>query len=46
MVEHQEELKDTIAVRAYEIYTQRGGENGKDVEDWIRAEQELIENTK
>ena len=40
MLERQE-AKDRIARRAYEIYVQRGGENGKDVEDWLRAEQEI-----
>ena len=24
-----------------ELYLQRGGEHGKDVEDWVRAEKEL-----
>ena len=32
---------EDIARRAYELYLQRGGEQGKDVEDWIRAEKEL-----
>jgi hypothetical protein len=41
MVERQEALRDGIARRAYEIYVQRGGENGKDVEDWLRAEKEI-----
>ena len=41
MVERQQVVKDGIARRAYEIYVQRGGENGKDVEDWLRAEKEL-----
>jgi len=40
MVERQEVLTDGIARRAYEIYVQRGGENGKDVEDWLRAEKQ------
>jgi hypothetical protein len=30
-----------IASRAYELYVQRGGEHGNDVEDWVRAEKEL-----
>ena len=30
-----------IARRAHELYLQRGGEHGKDVEDWVRAEKEL-----
>jgi hypothetical protein len=41
MVERKEVLRDGIARRAYEIYVQRGGENGKDVEDWLRAEKEI-----
>jgi hypothetical protein len=41
MVQRQEVLRDGIARRAYEIYVQRGGEHGKDVEDWVRAEKEL-----
>jgi hypothetical protein len=35
-------LKNAIAIRAYEIYIQRGGESGSDVEDWMQAEEELI----
>ena len=30
-----------IAVRAYELYEQRGRDDGHDVDDWLRAEQEL-----
>ena len=41
MVERKEISREDIAHRAYELYTQRGCEPGKDVEDWIRAEQEL-----
>ena len=40
MLERQE-VKDGIARRAYEIYVQRGGQNGQDVEDWLRAEKEI-----
>ena len=32
---------DAIAVRAYEIFQERGREPGRDVDDWLRAEQEL-----
>jgi hypothetical protein len=41
MIERQELSKEEIAHRAYELYVQRGGEPGKDVEDWVRAEKEL-----
>jgi hypothetical protein len=43
MLERQE-VKDGIARRAYEIYVQRGGQNGQDVEDWLRAEKEISAN--
>jgi hypothetical protein len=32
---------DEIAARAYQIYLERGGTNGNDQDDWLRAEQEL-----
>src|SRR5262249_35609558 len=32
---------DKIALRAYEIYISRGGEHGRDLEDWLQAESEL-----
>jgi hypothetical protein len=33
--------KNAIARRAYELYLARGGEDGHDLEDWLRAENEL-----
>ncbi|HYL82980.1 MAG TPA: DUF2934 domain-containing protein [Candidatus Angelobacter sp.] len=33
--------REAIALRAYEIYLERGGEPGHELEDWTRAEQEL-----
>jgi hypothetical protein len=41
MVERRESSTEQIARRAHELYVQRGGEHGKDVEDWVRAEKEL-----
>ena len=35
--------EDVIAQRAYALYLARGGEDGHDVEDWLRAERELQE---
>lgn len=32
---------DRIAKRAHEIYEARGGEHGKALEDWLRAEREI-----
>lgn len=32
---------ERISVRAFELFTARGGEHGHHDEDWLRAEQEL-----
>jgi hypothetical protein len=32
---------DEIARRAYEIFLARGGEPGRDLDDWLQAEREL-----
>jgi len=29
---------DRVAQRAYELYLERGGSHGSDVEDWLKAE--------
>lgn len=33
---------DEIAQRAYEIFLARGGEPGRDLDDWLQAESELL----
>jgi hypothetical protein len=33
--------REQIAVRAYEIYENRGRQDGRDIEDWLAAENEL-----
>ena len=38
----QAALHEQIRVRAYELYESRGREAGKDQEDWLRAEQEIL----
>lgn len=43
MIEHRESTKDEINHRAYALYLMRGCEQGRDVEDWLRAEKELTE---
>jgi hypothetical protein len=32
---------EEIRIRAYEIYIERGGQPGHDVDDWLQAEREL-----
>jgi hypothetical protein len=34
---------EVIARRAYDLFEQRGGDHGRDVEDWLQAERELID---
>jgi hypothetical protein len=41
MIERNELSKEDIAHRAYELYTLRGSEPGKDIEDWVKAEKQL-----
>jgi hypothetical protein len=36
------ELEERIRARAYELFEQRGGEHGRAEEDWLRAEQEIL----
>jgi hypothetical protein len=35
--------REEIELRAYQIYVERGGTHGQDVEDWLQAECELVE---
>jgi DUF2934 family protein len=35
-------LEEEIRRRAYEIYEERGREDGHDLDDWLRAEAEVI----
>ncbi len=39
-------VQDEIRRRAYELYEQRGKEDGRDWEDWFRAEAELSSKEK
>jgi DUF2934 family protein len=34
--------RDRVAVRAYELFLARGGQHGRDWDDWLTAEQELL----
>ncbi len=40
--EEFERLHDKIAGRAFEFFLDRGGAFGKELEDWFRAEQEMV----
>ena len=42
-VNESEELKDKIRQRAYQLYEERLWEDGHELEDWLRAEEEIAE---
>jgi hypothetical protein len=33
--------REAVELRAYELFVERGGQHGHDVDDWLRAELEL-----
>ena len=35
-------MEEEIRIRAYELYIERGGQDGFDQEDWSRAEREIL----
>lgn len=35
---------DEISLRAFSLYESRGRQDGFDIEDWLRAEQELVQH--
>ena len=44
IIELQEfELEYQIRLRAYELYEERGREDGHEEEDWFRAEEEITQ---
>jgi hypothetical protein len=38
--------RQRVASRAYELYVARGGQHGRALDDWLEAEQELLESTR
>jgi hypothetical protein len=37
-------LEERIRQRAYELYVRRGNQSGSDLDDWLRAEQEILQD--
>jgi hypothetical protein len=37
-----ENVFEHVRKRAFELFEQRGGETGKDLQDWLNAEQEIV----
>jgi hypothetical protein len=42
-VREETDLQTRIALRAYQLYLDRGSESGSAEEDWLQAEQEILE---
>ena len=43
-VQAPEEIQQLIRQRAYELFEQRGKEDGHDSDDWIAAESEVLQS--
>jgi len=40
------QLEDKIRIRAYELFEARGREDGRDLDDWLQAEAEILGSKK
>jgi DUF2934 family protein len=36
-------LEEQIRRRAYELYVQRGNQSGSELDDWLQAEEEMLQ---
>ncbi len=43
-IEAPSELQEQIRRRAYELFEQRGGEEGRELDDWLQAEAEITQS--
>ncbi len=43
-IEALNEIQEQIRHRAYELYEQRGGEDGRELDDWLQAEAEVSQS--
>ena len=41
LAESPEQVQEKIRQRAYELYELRGPEDGRDLDDWLKAESEV-----
>ena len=35
-------IRESVSLRAYELYERRGADHGRDLEDWAKAENEVL----
>jgi hypothetical protein len=43
MIQNRKPVRDEITHRAYALYLMRGGEHGRDIEDWVKATREVTD---
>ena len=43
LLEEMESIAGKIRVRAYELFLKRGASPGREMEDWLQAERDLVE---
>jgi DUF2934 family protein len=41
-IELTDDIRGRIALKAYELYERRGGDGGREMEDWLEAEQIIM----
>jgi len=41
-IESYDDVQERVRLRAYELFEQRGREDGHDLEDWMQAESEIL----
>jgi DUF2934 family protein len=46
LVQSADEIQDQIRQRAYELYEERGKEDGHELDDWLQAESEVTGKAK
>ena len=39
------QIQEAIRLKAYELYIERGGSHGNDLEDWVTAERLVLQNS-
>jgi Protein of unknown function (DUF2934) len=37
-------LEERIRRRAYELYVERGNQSGSEIDDWLQAEEEILQS--
>jgi hypothetical protein len=42
ILQNDNEIREKIALRAYELYEDRGGQHGRDIDDWLEAETDVL----